>query len=124
MAGSGGDTSSHTFNLNFPQNLTKLRKEVEEKLGCQLSSPNGLISLLLSQQLLLSKQTSAIKDLRTEVSELRSICGSVTKLDVPSLKAFEQATSFEEYLSLADKSTNDEFRKRMVSSILKQIYRF
>ena len=117
LAGSNGDSSRVTSNLIFPQNLMKLRKEVEDKLNCQLSSPNGLIILLLSQQLLLSKQTSALKDLRTEVAELQRILGSVTNV-VPSQKAFDQATAYEEYLSLADKSTNCDFRTKMVSCVL------
>ncbi len=63
--------------MNFAGNsrgtIENLWMSVENKLQTSLNSNEGLIKLLLHQQLLLSKQTSEIQLLKNEVADLRAL---------------------------------------------------
>jgi len=106
-----------TSNLNFSgSNLPMLQEEVESKLGCKLNTPNGLVKLLLTQQMLLAKQSTLLKSLRDEVAQLnKKMHWNEYQGDEDSDDPTIRADSFQEYINLAEKTKNKEFRNDLVS---------
>ena len=108
--------AASTSNLNFSaSNLPRLQEEVETKLGCKLSTPNGLVKLLLTQQMLLAKQSTVLKSLRDQVAQLNQQMhwnGYQSDEGSDDIRAVD---SFQEYIDLAEKAKNKEFCNDLVS---------
>ena len=90
-----------------------MQEEVETKLGCKLNTPNGLVKLLLTQQMLLAKQSTLLQSLRDQVAQLnQKMHLNEYQEDSDDIRAVD---SFQEYIDLAEKVKNKEFRNDLVS---------
>ena len=116
--------------MNFAANehqkrtIDHLWTSVEKKLQTPLNTSEGLVKLLLHQQLLLAKQSTQIEQLRSEVTELRYTVNSVqatSNQHTETGSLFLPATSFKEYLQLSSTLKKD---KRLHEQAVSQLCQF
>lgn len=115
-------SATSTSNLNFStcarSAIDKLWTDVERKLNTSLSTHDGLVRLILHQQLMLSKQGSQISLLEKEVRELRRNANyEMNSLEDIHSAPFGPVNTFQEYVDLSTQLKTDvSFFEKSVSN--------
>ena len=92
-------------NLSFSRDsLSRLKNQVETRLGYPLTSAEGMVNLLLSQQLLLSKQSEQIRVLSGEVAQLRQSMKLSDRLGTEVHADLKPAENIAEYMAVRQTS--------------------